>query len=250
MTKISEHIAERPDFRIVDGVLFYRDRLCVPNIEDLKNDIMTEAHSTKYSMHPGSTKMYQNLKGRFWWNNMKREIAAFVSRCMTCQLVKAEHQRPPGLLQPLEIPEWKWEHITMDFISGLPRTRKGNNSIWVIVDRLTKSAHFIPMKTGEKMHMLPLAELFVNEIVSRHGQPVSITSDRVSRFVSRFWKTLHESMGTKLQFSTAYHPQTDGQSERTIQTLEDMLRACVLDFKTQWDETLPLCEFAYNNNYH
>jgi len=181
---------------------------------------------------------------------MKREIAAFVSRCMTCQLVKAEHQRPPGLLQPLEIPEWKWEHITMDFISGLPRTRKGNNSIWVIVDRLTKSAHFIPMKTGEKMHMLPLAELFVNEIVSRHGQPVSITSDRDSRFVSRFWKTLHESMGTKLQFSTAYHPQTDGQSERTIQTLEDMLRACVLDFKTQWDETLPLCEFAYNNSYH
>ena len=250
LAKISEHIAERPDFRIVDGVLFYRDRLCVPNIEDLKNDIMTEAHSTKYSMHPGSTKMYQNLKGRFWWNNMKREIAAFVSRCMTCQLVKAEHQRPPGLLQPLEIPEWKWEHITMDFISGLPRTRKGNNSIWVIVDRLTKSAHFIPMKTGEKMHMLPLAELFVNEIVSRHGQPVSITSDRDSRFVSRFWKTLHESMGTKLQFSTAYHPQTDGQSERTIQTLEDMLRACVLDFKTQWDETLPLCEFAYNNSYH
>lgn len=98
--------------------------------------------------------------------------------------------------------------------------------------------------------MPPLAELFFSEISSRHGQPVSITSDRDSRFVSRFWKTLHESMGTRLQFSTAYHPQTDGQSERTIQTLEDMLCACVLDFKTQWDETLPLCEFTYDNSYY
>ena len=250
LAKIVGHISERPDFRVVDGVLYFRDRLCVPNLEDLKNEIMTEAHNTRYSMHPGSTKMYQNLKNRFWWNNMKREIAAFVSRCLTCQQIKAEHQKPPGLLQPLDIPEWKWEHITMDFVSGLPTTKKGNNAIWVIVDRLTKSAHFIPMKTGSKMHMAPLADLFVTEIVSRHGQPVSITSDRDSRFVSRFWKTLFESMGTKLQFSTAYHPQTDGQSERTIQTLEDMLRACVLDFKVQWDEYLPLCEFAYNNSYH
>ena len=194
--------------------------------------------------------MYHNLKNRFWWNNMKREIAAFVSRCMTCQLTKAEHQKPARLLQPLEIPQWKWEHLTMDFVLGLPTTSKGNNAIWVIVDRLTKSAHFIPLKTGKKMQMLALTQTFVNEIVSRHGQPVSITSDRDSRFVSRFWKTLHESMGTKLQFSTAYYPQTDGQSERTIQTLEDMLRACVLDFKTQWDESLPLYEFAYNNSYH
>ncbi|XXG47566.1 hypothetical protein AAC387_Pa02g2193 [Persea americana] len=138
----------------------------------------------------------------------------------------------------------------MDFISGLPNTKKGNNAIWIILDSLTKSAYFIPMKTGNKMHMVPLAELFVNEIVNRHGQPVSITSNRDSRFVSRFWKTLHESMGTRLQFSTMYHPQTDGQSERTLQTLEDMFCACVLDFKVQWDEYLPLHEFAYNNSYH
>ena len=98
----------------------------------------------------------------------------------------------------------------MDFVSGLPNTKKGNNAIWIIVNCLTKSAHFIPMKTGNKMHMALLADLFVNEIVSRYGQPISITLDRDSKFVSRFWKTLHESMGTKLQFSTAYHPQTDG----------------------------------------
>ena len=107
LARVVEHLADRPDFRMVDGILYYRDHLCVPNIEDLRNKIMTEAHSTRYSIHPGSTKMYQNLKGRFWWNNMKREIAAFVSRCMTCQLIKVEHQRPPGLLQPLDIPEWK-----------------------------------------------------------------------------------------------------------------------------------------------
>ena len=111
----------------------------------------------------------------------------------------------------------------MDFVFGLPTTKKGNNAIWVIMDRLMKSAHFIPMRTGSKMHMAPLADLFVNEIVSRHGQPVSITSYRDSIFVSRFWKTLFESMGTKLQVSTTYDPQTDSQSERTIQTLEDML---------------------------
>ena len=138
----------------------------------------------------------------------------------------------------------------MDFVFGMLNTKKGNNAIWIIVDRLTKSAHFIPMKTGNKMHMAPLAELFVNEIVSRHGQPVSIISDRDNRFALRFWKTLHESMGTRLQFSKAYHPQTDGQSERTIQTLEYILRACILNFKVQWDEYLPLCEFAYNNSYH
>lgn len=232
LVRIEEHISERPDFRIVEGVLYFRDQLCVPKIDDLRNEIMTEAHGTKYSMHPGSTKMYHNLKNRFWWNNMKKEIAAFVSRGTTCQLIKAEHQKPAGLLQPLEIPQWKWEHLTMDFVSGLPTTSKGNNAILVIVDCLTKSAYFIPLKTRKNMQMLALVQTFVNEIVSRHGQPVSITSDRDIRFLSRFWKTLHESMGMKLQFSTAYHPQTDSQSGRAIQTLEDMLQACVLDFKT------------------
>ena len=118
---------------------------------------MAEAHSTKYSMHSGSTKMYHNFKSRFWWNNMKREIAAFVSQCMTCQLIRTEHQKPAGLLQPLEISQWKWKHLIMDFILGLPTASRGNNAIWVIVDRLTKSAHFIPLKTGKKMQMLSLA---------------------------------------------------------------------------------------------
>ena len=178
---------------------------------------------------------------------MKKDIAGFVARCLVCQQVKVEHQKPPGLLQPLKIPEWKWEHITMDFVAGLPPTR-GNDSIWVIVDRLTKSAHFIPMKMRGSMDIL--AHKYIDNIVKLHGIPDSIVSDRDMRFVGRFWVSLQAALGTTLNFSTAYHPQTDGQTERTNQTMEDMLRACVLDFGKDWEKSLPLCEFAYNNSYH
>ncbi|KAI3796223.1 hypothetical protein L1987_38889 [Smallanthus sonchifolius] len=136
----------------------------------------------------------------------------------------------------------------MDFITKLPRTAKGHDTIWVIVDRLTKSAHFLPIR--ETYSSEKLAEVFINEIVSRHGVPLSIVSDRDTRFTSRFWKRFHESMGTRLNISTAYHPQTDGQSERIIQTLEDMLRACIIDFGGSWDSHLPLAEFSYNNSHH
>ncbi|GKD56080.1 putative reverse transcriptase domain-containing protein [Tanacetum coccineum] len=128
------------------------------------------------------------------------------------------------------------------------RTSSGHDTIWVIVDRLTKSAHFLPMREDYKMERL--ARLYLNEIVARHGVPISIISDRDSRFTSRFWQSMQEALGTRLDMSTAYHPQTDGQSERTIQTLEDMLRACVLDFRGSWDVHLPLVEFSYNNSYH
>ena len=248
LAKIRDNIADKPDFRLEDGILYFKDRLCVPAIRNTILAILTDAHYARYAMHPGSTKMYRNIKGRFWWNNMKREIAEYVSRCITCQKVKYEHRKPPGLLHPLHIPEWKWEHISMDFVSGLPLTSRKNDVIWVIVDRLTKSAHFIPFKKGMKFN--DMAKLFVKEIVRLHGTPVSIVSDRDTRFVYSFWQSFQQSMGTKLSFSTAYHPQTDGQSERTIQTLEDMLRASVLDFGGEWDEHLVVCEFAYNNSFH
>ena len=175
---------------------------------------------------------------------MKNDIAKFVAECLTCQQVKAEHQRPGGLLQPLPIPEWKWEHVTMDFVVGLPRSLKGHDAIWVIVDRLTKSAHFLPIKVNFTLDKL--ARLYIQEIVRLHGAPVSIVSDRDPRFTARFWKSLQSAMGTTLNFSTAFHPQSDGQFERTIQTLEDMLRACILDLGGRWDGHLPLVEFAYN----
>ena len=151
-------------------------------------------------------------------------------------------------LQPLEIPQWTWDSISMDFVVGLPRTYKNFDSIWVIVDRLTKSAHFIPINI--KYSLDRLTSLYISEIVRLHGVPTSIVSDRDPRFTSRFWDSLHRALGTKLKLSSAYHPQTDGQTERTIQSLEDLLRACVLEHKGSWDTFLPLVEFTYNNSFH
>lgn len=178
---------------------------------------------------------------------MKSDIAQYVQSCLVCQQVKAEHQKPGGLLRPLEIPQWKWEMITMDFVTGLLVVRGGFDSIWVIVDRLTKSAHFLPVKTTYTSEKL--VEIYRDEIIRLHGAPVSIVSDRDPKFVSRFWKQVQEGLGTKLNFSTAAHPQTDGQSERTIQTLEDLLRLCILDHQGSWAQHLPLIEYAYNNSY-
>ncbi|KAJ9544923.1 hypothetical protein OSB04_024630 [Centaurea solstitialis] len=151
-------------------------------------------------------------------------------------------------IEQLPIPEWTWEHVTMDFVTKLPRTPKRYDTIWVIVDRLSKSAHFLPMK--ETYFMERLVKLYISEIVRLHGTPISIVSDRDARFTSTFWQSFQREMGTQVNLSTAYHLQTDGQSERTIQTFEDMLRACVLDFRDSWEDHLPLIEFAYNNIYH
>ncbi|GKA35956.1 putative reverse transcriptase domain-containing protein [Tanacetum coccineum] len=164
-------------------------------------------------------KMYHDLRDMHWWPGMKRDIATYVSKCLNYAKVKAEHQRPSGLLQQPEIPEWKWDKITIDLITKLPSMEK-------------------------------LARLYIDEIVARHGVPMSIILDRDGRFTSHFWKMVQKALGTRLYLNTAYHPQTDGQSERTIQTLEDMLRACIIDFGGSWDVHLPLAEFSYNNNYH
>ncbi|KAI3494636.1 hypothetical protein L1887_40553 [Cichorium endivia] len=231
-----------------DGARYFMNRIWTPKFGGFRELVMEEAHKTKYSIHPGSDKMYLDLKKFYWWPNMKAEIATFVSKCLTCAKVKVEYQRPSGLLQQPEIPEWKWERITMDFITKLPKTTGGHDTIWVIVDRLTKSAHFLPIKETDRMEKL--TRVYLKEIVKLHGVPISIISDRDSRFTSRFWQSLQKAMGTRLDMSTAYHPQTDGQSERTIQTLEDMLRACVIDFGKAWDVHLPLIEFSYNNSYH
>ena len=179
---------------------------------------------------------------------MKKEVAEFVSKCMTCQQIKSEHQAPVRKLHSLPIPEWKWEKITMDFVTGLPRTQRKNDVIWVIVDRLTKLAHFLPIRWGCTLDQL--AKRYVDEIMRLHGVPLSIVSDRDPRFTSRFWGSLQQALGTKLHFNIAFHPQTDGQLERTIKTLEDMLRACVLEFQGSWDDYVTLIEFAYNNHYH
>ncbi|GKA30091.1 putative reverse transcriptase domain-containing protein [Tanacetum coccineum] len=192
-----------------DGTLYYLDLIWVPFKGEVRTLIMDEAYKSKYSIHPSADKMYYDLRDRYWWPGMKKDIA-------------------------------EYEGIAMDFVTKLPRTSSGHDTIWVIMDRLTKSAYFLPMREDYKMERL--ARLYLNEIVARHGVPISIISDRDSRFTSRFWQSMQEALGTRLDMSTAYHPQTDGQSERTIQTLEDMLRACVLDFEGSWDVHLPLAE--------
>ncbi|GAU51812.1 hypothetical protein TSUD_416000 [Trifolium subterraneum] len=211
----------KPEFTVAnDGVIQFGNRICVPNDAELKRLILEEAHKSGFSIHPSSTKMYHDLKKNYWWPNMKTEIAEFVSRCIVCQQVKIEHQKPAGPLQPLEIPEWKWEHITMDCVTGLPRNQKGEDSIWVIVDRLTKSAHFIAVRSTYKASRY--AEIFLEEIVKLHGVPLSIVSDRDPTFTSHFWRAFQKAMGTRLKMK-------DGGN---------------------WSKHLHLIEFAYNNSYH
>ncbi|GJU62864.1 putative reverse transcriptase domain-containing protein [Tanacetum coccineum] len=201
-----------------DGTLCLHSRSWIPCYGDLRSVIMHESHKSKYSIHLGSEKMYQDVKKLYWWPNIKADIATYVSKCLTCARVKAEHQRPSGLLVQPEIPEWKWDNITMDFITKLPRSSQGFDTIWVIVDRLIKSAHFLPIRENDPL-------------------------DKLAR-------SFQKALGTDISMSMAYHPETDGQSERTIQTLEDMLRACVIDFGKGWVKHLPLAEFSYNNSYH
>ncbi|GJT33688.1 putative reverse transcriptase domain-containing protein [Tanacetum coccineum] len=220
----------------------------LPCYGDLRTVIMHESHKSKYSIHPGSDKMYQDIKKLYWWPNMKANIATYVSKCLTCAKVKAEHKRPSGLLVQPEIPQWKWDNITMDFVTKLPKSSQGYDTIWVIVDRLTKSAIFMPMRETDPLDKL--ARMYLKEVVTKHGIPVLIICDRDPRFASNFWRSLQKALGTSLDMSIAYHPQTDRQSERTIQTLEDMLRACVIDFGNGWVKHLPLVEFSYNNSYH
>ncbi|GJS07658.1 putative reverse transcriptase domain-containing protein [Tanacetum coccineum] len=231
-----------------DRTLCLKNRSLIPCFGDLRSLIMHESHKSKYSIHPASDKMYQDLKKLYWWPNMKAKIDTYVSKCMTCAKVKAEYQKPSGLLVQPKIPEWKWENITMDFVTKLPKASSVQDMIWVIVDRLTKSAHFLPAKENDSMEKLTRQHL--KEVVSKHGVPVLIISDRDGRFVSQFWQSLQEAFRTQLDMSTTYHPETDGQRERTIRTLKDMLRACVIDFEMGWDRHLHLIEFSYNNSYH
>nr|GFC64861.1 putative reverse transcriptase domain-containing protein [Tanacetum cinerariifolium] len=165
----------RTEFRLdEDDVLWQGTRLCVPNDASLREALLTEAHSSPFSVHPGSTKMYHDLKQHFWWSSMKRDVAMFVSRCLICQQVKIEHQRASGLLQPLDIPVWKWDEISMDFVTGLPRTQRRHDAIRVVVDRLTKCVHFLPIRKDYSVSKL--AKTFQQEIVRLHDRDPCFTS--------------------------------------------------------------------------
>ena len=186
--------AQKDDIKLQERVqlvkkgdrLYYKSRLCVPDVQDLKKKLMYESHNTVYTMHLGGNKMYQDLKQYYWWRGMKKDIVEYVSKCLTCQQVKAKHQVPSGLLNPISITQWKWDNITMDFVSGFPLTQKKHDSVCVIVDRLTKSAHFLPVQLDYSMDRL--AKMYMSEIVHLHGITVSRVSDRNPWFTSRFGK--------------------------------------------------------------
>nr|GEV02979.1 putative reverse transcriptase domain-containing protein [Tanacetum cinerariifolium] len=197
-----------------DGTLCLNGMSWLPCYSNLRSIIMHESHKLNYSIHPGSEKMYQYMKKLYWWPNMKANIATYVSKCLTCAKLKAEHQRPSGLSVQPAIPEWKWDNIKMDFITKLLKSSQGFDTIWLIVDRLTKSAQFLPIRENDPLDKL--ARLYLNRIVARHEIPVPIICDRDGRFTSNFWRSFQKGLGTDISMSTAYHPKPDGQSERTI----------------------------------
>ena len=247
---LNSHVGEMFEgkFHLYKGNLYCHDRLCVSANSSLKQQILWESHNTPFAGHPGFNKTYAKVKSSFFWPSMRSDILLYVRECLQCQQVKVEQKRLPGELQPLDVPGKKWESISMDFITKLPTTRGNFDTIFVVVDRLTKMAHFFPMKkTDTALHV---ARLFVKEIFRLHGMPKSIVSDRDSKFTSNFWQATFQAIGTQLRMSTAFHPQTDGETERVNRVLEDMLRMYVSERQNNWVDYLPLVEFAYNSSWH
>ena len=200
--------------------MVFKKRIVIPNRMELKTLILDEYHRRNYAGHPGYQKMLTAIRKDYCWPGMRKDIANYLTKCLECQQVKVEHRHPAGLMQPIPIREWKWEVISLDFIIGLPKSKCGDNSIMVVVDRLSKSAHFIPVQSTYKT--VQIVDLFMREIFRLHGIPKRVISDRDVKFTSDFWKALFMGLGTQVNFSTAYHPQTDGKMERVNQVLEDM----------------------------
>ena len=242
-------VPKYPNYYVKDGILFFKpNRLYVPagTSGKIRSDLMMELHDTPTSGHLGAAKTIERITRNFYWPKMHHDIKQYVNSCMACQSNKPSHQHPMGLLQPLPIPHRPWQQVSMDLITQLPLTSKGHDAIVVFVDKLTKCVHYAP--TTVKVTSVELAEIFFREVVRHHGLPESIVSDRGSQFTSHFWRNLWTMLGTSLNMSTAYHPQTDGQTERANRTLEDMLRAYVSYRQDDWDQHLVAAEIAYNNS--
>jgi hypothetical protein len=222
-------------------------QVLVPTPE-LRERVLQVCHDDPMAGHMGRTKTHDAVTRSFWWPSVRRDVKRYVRQCQSCQEVKSSTQLPGGLLQPLEIPDMPWDIVTMDFILGLPMSKDGHNAIMVVVDKLTKMAHFIPCR--KDLDAKECAGLFFHHVVRLHGVPLGIVSDRDHLFVGKFWRELWQNMRTELKMSSPYHPQTDGQTERVNRVLEDMLRHYVSGEQTDWDQWLDHVEFAYNNAKH
>ncbi len=237
------------NYTLTDGMWWTQEgQLVVPESLCLhKQAIIRELHDAPYSGHPGIAKTIKLVQKDFWWSSLRNDVIKHVSRCPSCQRNKSSNQKPGGLLQPLLIPTRKWQVVTMDFIMCLPETERGYTAILVVVDKLTKMVHLIPTTvhvTGEET-----ARLFMDHVWKYHGIPESIVSDRDPRFTGKFMTEFWRILGTSQRKSTAFHPQTDGQTERTNRTLEDMVRHYVGPSHKDWDNHLAAAEFAINNSY-
>jgi hypothetical protein len=221
-------------------------QLVIPDDATLRRECIEAMHDHPYSGHFGQRKTLDLVQRVFYWPKMKEDVEVYCRVCPSCQLNKAKNTKPAGLLQPLDIPGRRWESVSMDFIVELPVSKNGNDSIMVIVDRLSKMTHLVPCKSTATSP--DIAEFFIREVVRLHGWPTSIVSDRDPKFTSEFWRHLHQIFGAKLHMSSAYHPQTDGQTERMNRTLEDVLRHFIGPFQSNWEELLPMVEFSINNS--
>ncbi|KAE9310844.1 Transposon Ty3-I Gag-Pol polyprotein [Phytophthora rubi] len=245
---------EVPRYSVKNGLLYYQTRddenarLVIPDNEDLKNRVICENHDVVTAGHPGYFKTYLGVQKKYYWPKMSKYIQRYVNTCELCQRNKARQTKPPGLLQSLEIPGGRWIDVTMDFMVELPKTAAGKDAIMVIVDRLTKRAKFIATNTAATAE--ETAALFMANYVKDHGVPKSIVSDRDSKFTSKFWQEVIKTLETTHNLSSAFRPQTDGQTERTNRFIEDYLRGVVNPFQNDWDEYLHLAEFAYNRRVH
>lgn len=251
VSKLKKNVKARSSvqrFSVSNGLIYYDiKRVYIPDVLSLKTLIISEHHDNKLAGHIGYQKTYDNITRKYYWPNMYIDIKLYVRSCLVCQRTKSENRKPAGLLHPLPIPTRRWQCVTMDFIVQLPKTKNGYDAIMVVVDKLTKRAYFIPTTTTATA---PDTALLYFKHVSKngHGIPEIIVSDRDSKFTSLFWKSLWSLLDTKLAMSTAFHPETDGQTERMNRTLEQMLRAYTNKQQDNWDELLPYCEMAYNNS--
>lgn len=234
-------------YALIKGIIYFKSRIWVGNATNIQQQILYALHNSAVGGHSGFEATYHRIQKLFAWPSMKQIVKDYVARCTTCQQAKTERVAYPGLLSPLPVPDGSWKIISMDFIEGLPKSGSFN-CILVVVDRFSKYAHFLPLT--HPYTALQVAILFMNHVFKLHGLPQAIVSDRDKIFTSHLWKELFKLLGTKLNLSSAYHPQSDGQTERVNQCLETYLRCFVHSCPTKWSSWLSLAEFWYNTSYH
>jgi hypothetical protein len=211
----------------IEGILLSRHKVYVPNYAKLKSAILKQMHNVPYAGHPGYQKIVLVVKSQHYCPRMKREIAYYIAKCLECQRVEGEHRHPVGLIQSLPIPQWKWEVVKMDFITGFPRMSKQHDAIMVVVDKLTKASDFIPMKVTHKE--TNVANIYMREVACLQGIPKTIVFERDPKFTAKFWKGLFKGFRTNMNFNRTYHPEFDGKTKRVKEVIEDMLRMYVME---------------------